>query len=85
MTPQKISAAYLIDLEDSGHHDLPFLRIGGNIAQHLLHNPWNDESADCCRKHDRNAVETVSNDRGKAEAVVLVETLGDSGESRPPD
>lgn len=49
----------LIDLKNAVDHDLPLVRGGRNIAGHVPHNTWDDESADR-RSHEHG-------DAGEAE------------------
>ncbi len=59
----------LIDLKNSVDHNLPLVGGGRNIADHVLQNTRNDESADRRGDDDGDARETVGDDRSEGDPV----------------
>jgi hypothetical protein len=59
----------LIDLKDAVDHNLPLVRSVSNIADHVLHEIRDGESADRRGDHDGNASEAVGDDGGEGDPV----------------
>ncbi len=59
----------LIDLKNGGNHDLPVAGGGRNVADHVLQDVRDDESADRRGDYDGDARETASDDCSEGDPV----------------